>query len=88
MKSYTLKLEHGDYKWEIKCDYSDIKDLHKTLAKLVKAEIGKSCSDITKYLFYWSNFLICIPEYPVFSARYQPAYLKICLLFIKVGSEY
>jgi len=52
MKSYTLSFEHGDYKWQIKYDYSDIKDLHKTLAKLVKAEIGKSCSDITKYLIF------------------------------------
>jgi hypothetical protein len=30
-------------------DYSDLKDLHKALSKMVEEDIGKDCSDISAY---------------------------------------
>ena len=47
--SYTFKLKHDKYEWEVSYDYKELKELHRTLAKLVKADLGKSCSDFTKY---------------------------------------
>ncbi len=45
---YTLSFEHGKFKWDVQRSYKDLKDVHKTLAKLVKADIGRSCSDISQ----------------------------------------
>ncbi len=44
---YKITLEHGSYKWEVLRSYHEIKEVHKSLSKLVKKEMGKSCSDFT-----------------------------------------
>jgi phospholipase D1/2 len=44
---YTLTFTHGNAKWSVNRSYKDIKDTHKTLAKFVKNETGRSCSDIS-----------------------------------------
>jgi phospholipase D1/2 len=43
-----ISFKHNDYSWEVARSYKDIKDTHKMLSKLVKADIGRSCSDISK----------------------------------------
>jgi hypothetical protein len=45
---YILSLKHNGFAWEITRSYKDIKEVHKTLAKAVKADIGRSCSDLSK----------------------------------------
>lgn len=45
---YTLKFDHAGYTWEVARSYKELKEVHKRLAKLVKADIGRSCSDISK----------------------------------------
>ena len=64
MKSYTLSFEHGDYKWQIKWDYSDIKDLHKTnnLKEYKKKDKSKSsekkiCCQTCQKMFRYNSQL-------------------------------
>lgn len=45
---YTLNLTHGNFTWQSIQTYKKIKELHKTLAKIVKGDIGRSCSDLSK----------------------------------------
>ena len=45
---YKISLEHGPYKWEVLKTYIEIKEVHKSLTKLVKSEIGRSCSDFSE----------------------------------------
>ena len=55
---YTLSFTHGKYAWEVVRSYKDIKEVHKHLAKMVKADLGRSCSDISKedYKSDWPIF--------------------------------
>jgi phospholipase D1/2 len=55
---YTLSFSHGKYKWEVIRSYKEIKEAHKTLAKIVKQDLGRSCSDISKdeYKSGWPLF--------------------------------
>ena len=57
--SYIIKFKHSKYCWQITRSYKDIKEVHKVLAKIVKADLGKSCSDITK-----DNVRPDWPEFP------------------------
>lgn len=43
--SYTLSCTHGNYKWNA---ITSFKEVHKTLVKIVKSELGSSLSDISK----------------------------------------
>lgn len=45
---YTLSFTHGNFKWDAIRSFKEIKETHKTLAKMVKQDIGKSCSDISQ----------------------------------------
>ena len=45
---YTISFKHKTYTWEVVRSYKELKEVHKTLSKLVKADIGRSCSDISK----------------------------------------
>ena len=42
---YILSFEHGPFSWKVARTYNEIKEVHKSLAKFVKREMGKSCSD-------------------------------------------
>lgn len=53
--NYTINLKHGDYEWNVIRSYKDIKDAHRVLAKEVKQDLGKSCSDISKFVRFFSN---------------------------------
>ena len=57
--SYLIKFKHLKYAWQITRSYKDIKEVHKCLAKIVKADLGKSCSDISK-----ENVRSDWPEFP------------------------
>lgn len=61
--NYKIKLHHGSYSWSVEPTYKDIKEVHKILAKFVKADIGKSCSDITKSEYK--------PEWPLFPCEHE-----------------
>ena len=39
---YTLTLTHDKYTWDVVRSYKEIKEAHKTLAKIVKADLGRS----------------------------------------------
>jgi phospholipase D1/2 len=58
---YKITLEHGLYKWEVWRSYHEIKEVHKSLSKLVKKEMGKSCSDFTNEEI---KFMDC-PKFPM-----------------------
>jgi len=46
--SYTIDFSHDIYNWSVVRSYKDIKEVHKHLAKIVKTDLGRSCSDISK----------------------------------------
>ena len=56
--NYTLMFTHGTFKWQVVRTYKDIKECHRALAKLVKQDMGRSCSDIRKeeYNIDWPLF--------------------------------
>lgn len=56
--NYTLAFAHGPFKWQVIRTYKDIKECHRTLTKLVKQDLGRSCSDIRKEDYK--------PEWPLF----------------------
>ena len=60
---YTLSFTHDKYKWETIRTYKEIKEVHKTLAKIVKADMGRSCSDISK-----ENIK---PDWPLFPTEHD-----------------
>ena len=45
---YTLQFKHDKFEWSVVRSYKEIKEVHKALAKLAKADLGQSCSDISK----------------------------------------
>jgi phospholipase D1/2 len=45
---YTIRFTHGKFTWHVVHSYKELKEVHKCLAKIVKADLGKSCSDITQ----------------------------------------
>ncbi len=45
---YTIDFTHGTYYWSVIRSYKDIKEVHKHLSKIVKSDLGRSCSDINK----------------------------------------
>ncbi len=45
---YTLDFTHGNFKWSVCRSYKDIKEVHKTLSRIVKADMGRSCADISQ----------------------------------------
>jgi len=61
--SYKIQLTHGSNKWSVEPTYKEIKEVHKILAKSVKADIGKSCSDLSK-----SDYK---PEWPLFPMEHE-----------------
>jgi len=60
---YTLKFKHAQYTWEVHRSYKEIKDCHKVLAKLVKQDLGKSCSDINEHDIK--------PDWPLFPTEHD-----------------
>ena len=44
---YTILFEHDKYQWQVARTYKEIREVHKTLARIVKTDIGRSCSDMT-----------------------------------------
>ncbi len=46
--SYTLHFRHLHYTWQVTRSYKEIRDVHRTLARIVKSDIGRSCSDISQ----------------------------------------
>ncbi|CAF0825220.1 unnamed protein product [Brachionus calyciflorus] len=46
--NYTLSFTHGEHKWEVVRTFKEIKDTHKSLSKIVKQDLGRSCSDISQ----------------------------------------
>ena len=57
--NYTIKLTHGSFVWTVVRNYKDIRDAHRVLAKEVKKDLGRSCSDLKGFvirinlLFYY-----------------------------------
>lgn len=61
---YTIGFTHSDnHKWEVIRSYKEVKEVHKTLAKLVKIDIGRSCSDLTEFDIK--------PEWPLFPTEHD-----------------
>ena len=56
--TYTFSFEHGKFKWEVTRTYHDLKEVHKTLSKIVKLDLGRSCSDLSPQEIN--------PEWPMF----------------------
>ncbi|CAF0731365.1 unnamed protein product [Brachionus calyciflorus] len=55
---YTIKLTHNNYEWEVLRTYKDLRDNHKILTKIVKEDLGRSCSQISSEEIK--------PEWPLF----------------------
>src|SRR6185312_10745332 len=55
---YTLYFKHRDIKWKVQRSYREIKEMHRILSKLVKLDLGRSCSDIREeeYQKNWPLF--------------------------------
>ena len=45
---YTLNLTHGEYEWSVDRDYTDIRNVHRILAKIVQKDLGRPCSDLSR----------------------------------------
>jgi phospholipase D1/2 len=60
---YTLSFKHDKYSWEVIRSYKEVKETHKTLAKIVKEDLGRSCSDISKDDFK--------PDWPMFPTEHD-----------------
>ncbi len=61
--SYTITLSHNQIKWDIHRNYRELKDMHKELVKLVKAEYGIRCSEIA--------YQDIKPEWPLFPIKHD-----------------
>lgn len=59
--NYTLTFTHSTYKWSVVRSYKEIKEVHRTLGKDVKHDLGKSLSDISQYE----------PDWPLFPTGYD-----------------
>jgi hypothetical protein len=60
---YTIKFTHQKFSWEVVRSYKDIKEVHKHLAKIVKADLGRSCSNISVDEYK--------PDWPVFPTEHD-----------------
>jgi hypothetical protein len=57
-KSYNIEFNHGGFIWSVEKTFKEIKEVHRILAKTIKADLGKSLTDIHRkeYKLEWPLF--------------------------------
>ncbi len=45
---YTIRIEHESTQWTVKRTYKEIREVHKSLKRIVKLELGVDCAYIKK----------------------------------------
>lgn len=61
--NYKIKLKHGSHSWSVEPTYKEIKEVHRIIAKTVKADLGQSVTNLSKDKYK--------PEWPLFPCEHE-----------------